>query len=891
MPIRSRHTLGESRPIAARQFTDREDFIAAFQRALDESRTAEPRVLVYYGVGGIGKTSLRKELAKLATEQERVAAAVLDFETPVYRDMETALFALRKSLLVGSGVHFPTFDIAYAVYWQKSRPQTPMTGENMSLMSDSMVLSDLLAAVGVVPIIGVLPRLPFLFAKGRKALRDWWVKRGSSALQELPTLEPPGIAERLPMFWAADVKDHIERTGERLVLFLDTYEALAGDERSEARSRQRDEWVRETVAQLPEALWVVCGRERLRWEEVDADWRSCLDQHLVGGLSESDAQQFLQSCGIESEVIRQAIVKGSEGVPYYLDIAVDTWLEIGERGRREPEPQDFAHTRLEIFDRFLRHLTQAETETLKVLAVPRHWDYALFGVLVKAFQTGYPLTAYDDLCRFSFINESGHPGTYAMHQLMRQSLQEHASQDLVKRVHRFLFEFYAARLKDIDIRAVRDDQKTTLAEAFHHGRSALPVRELFRWFLGPAERLRQAAHWRLLVPLYEQLVPELERELGPEHSDITECLTNLAELLWHQGRFTEAEPLFRRVLAVNESTLGPEHRNLAVSLSNLAVLLENEGKYADAEPLYRRALAIEEKALGAEHPDLALDMCNLATLLSARGAYAEAESLHRRALAIRERTLGPEHLDVATNLTNLATLLHKQGKYTDAERMNRRALAIREKMLGPEHPDAAANLYSLAVLLYVQGRYAEAEPLNRRALAIWEKTLGPEHRSVGYSLNNLAALLRAQGKYTEAESLCRRALAIREKALGPKHADVAWSLTCLAGILCGQDKHAEAEPLYRRALGIWEGAFGPNHPDVARALLGMGALAHSQGRNNEAEPLLSRALAIREEALGLDHPDVAEVLEEVAKLYVQTGRADEAKRCAERAAAIRMKKR
>ena len=44
-----------------------------------------------------------------------------------------------------------------------------------------------------------------------------------------------------------------------------------------------DEWVRELVLQLPEVLWVITGRERLRREELDEDWRNCQQQHLVGG--------------------------------------------------------------------------------------------------------------------------------------------------------------------------------------------------------------------------------------------------------------------------------------------------------------------------------------------------------------------------------------------------------------------------------------------------------------------------------------------------------------------------------------------------------------------------------------------------------------------------------
>jgi hypothetical protein len=62
MPIGPEHRLDKPQPTLARQFTDREQFIDIFEGAISELPPTEYEVLVYYGVGGIGKTSLRIEL-------------------------------------------------------------------------------------------------------------------------------------------------------------------------------------------------------------------------------------------------------------------------------------------------------------------------------------------------------------------------------------------------------------------------------------------------------------------------------------------------------------------------------------------------------------------------------------------------------------------------------------------------------------------------------------------------------------------------------------------------------------------------------------------------------------------------------------------------------------
>ena len=235
------------------------------------------------------------------------------------------------------------------------------------------------------------------------------------------------------------------------------------------------------------------------------------------------------------------------------------------------------------------------------------------------------------------------------------------------------------------------------------------------------------------------------------------------------GQYGDAILYMRQVLEIEESRSGPNHVNVGQLLSHLANLYRLLGRYADAEPLLQRSLAIQEKALGHDHPHVAISLNDLALLYFNQGRYVDAELLFRRSLAINEKSFGSDHPEIAIVLGNLALLYANQGRYVDAEPLYRRSLAIKEKALGPDHPHVAQSLNNLALLYFNQGRYVDAELLFRRSLAINEKSFGSDHPEIAIVLGNLASLYANQGRYVDAEPLHRRALAIREKALGPDH--------------------------------------------------------------------------------------------------------------------------
>ena len=432
--------------------------------------------------------------------------------------------------------------------------------------------------------------------------------------------------------------------------------------------------------------------------------------------------------------------------------------------------------------------------------------------------------------------------------------------------------------------------------AFLHGAALYAEAEpLLRWILGADERRAGMDHSHLTAclnnlaqvlqetnrlaeaePLLRRALDIDERSLGVDHPDLAFRLSNLARLLQDTNRLAEAEPLMRRALDIEERSFGPDHPRVAIRLNNTAGLLLDANRFTEAEPLIRRALDIDERSLGTGHPDVARDLGNLAGLLHATNRHAEAEPLLRRALDINECSFGADHPHVAVSLNNLAGLLQDTNRLAEAEALQRRALDIDERSFGKDHPHVARDLNNLARMLQDTNRLADAEPLMLRALDIEARGFGTNHPRVAICLNNIAALLQATSRFAEAEPLLRRALDIEERSLGADHPVVATSLNSLARLLQATNRVAEAEPLLRRALDIDERRFGTDHPDVALSLNNLALLLQDTGRHGAAEPLMRRALEIEERSFGADHPDVALCLNNLAGLLQDTNRLTEA---------------
>lgn len=765
-------------------FVDRESYIQNFIEAVNNIGHKEYSVLVYYGVAGIGKTSLRKELPKYLDEHyidypnKKLVWASINLQLDKYREKTAFLVSLKNELQRKSKIKFPAFEIAHAIYWKKANPEIPLRKETYLFFEGDNAFDDFFGVIDQIPYFSIVPATARLLKSSQKYFKKWWKTIGEAELSQISEMEPMEIEETLPYFWAQDLNSYLENTSKSAVLFIDTYEALWENHRSDGNSR--DKWIREEL--IPrlskKVLWVICGKEALGWEELKSEWGEYLTQYEVEELIRKYCMEYLEKQGITDKEIQEIIFKGSKGVPYYLELSTNTYVRIVENGDK-PKPEDFGDNYQEITDRFLRYLSSVEKDALKILSVPHFWDDDLFKYLVKMFNTGYPTNHFEDLCSFSFINTS-EKNKYQMHKLMQESLQKTQKANSVIRIHKAIHEYYSNKLENIDIKLITPEHEIALIEAFYHAKESLETEDMFNWFIAVSDPFDRAAFWQLIVPMYEEMLQILETKLGSEDNDVAITLNMLAEAYRKMGDYEKVLPLNQRALEITKKIFGSENSNVATLLNNRAVFYRHMGKYYEALPLYQRALEIREKVYGPEHQDVAGSLNNLASLYLSMGYYYEALPLYQRALEIRENVFGPEHLLVAASLNNLGGIYDLIGDYEKALLFIQRAYEIIEIELGPEHPDVAASLNNLAGIYDDMGNCDKALSLNQRALDIQEMILDPQHPDVATSLNNLGSIYENMGNYEKAFLHYQKALDIRENVLGPQHPEVARTLNNIA---------------------------------------------------------------------------------------------------------------
>jgi hypothetical protein len=373
-------------------------------------------------VGGQGKTELRKKvhqrIEKQRADGDSIAVGVLDFEVARHRSPIDAMLKLRLDL--GHRlIAFPTFDLAFAQLFTLERPGDNIrtTYPGLFRKGESEILEDLLGWAGEAAVdvlhLGwtLLPGVEMLYKYSYRligGLRDWLDDREvKSRIQDINTLSASELREKLPVYLGFDLWRAMQAPdAPRVVLLIDTYEALwRGTTGQGAMQMLRtDDWVRSLVEQSPGALVVIFGRDKLRWGEIDSAWSNILQPHLLGGLSKEDANLFLYKAGVVSESIRARIVEGAQGLPFYLDLALDQFENLKANGLK-PRTDDFGSTPVMVLHRFLDHLSANEESELRLASYPEDIDKALFLDLARAFLGGIACVDWARLRRRSFTSQ------------------------------------------------------------------------------------------------------------------------------------------------------------------------------------------------------------------------------------------------------------------------------------------------------------------------------------------------------------------------------------------------------------------------------------------------------------------------------------------------------
>ena len=804
-------------------------------------------MLVWFGVGGQGKTALQGEFGRMLerwrglaanTSRPAVAHAIVDFEPLDNRNIANALLSLRLQLQDSGDIAFRAFDQVYLRHFMLAQPgmdirkvQPRLFGRHSEYLGDLVEVLGTLGDVGLPGFNLVAKYGARVFGQAADRMAEWWDVRGARLLHGIDEMTQDQLLRSLPMYLGADLCDALAaKKPPRIVIRFDTHEALFRDRvlRDGSGALRVDEWVRRLVQDAPGVLFAITGRDRLAWGDIDADWDQVLEQHLLGGLSAQDARHFLSKVGIDGRIIQDRIIEGAEGnlapgdpggcLPYYLDLQRETFEDIKAAGMA-PRPEDFGGSHAQILARFLDHIGPEWQHALVLASYPQVIDATVMDRLAKVVPGG--LAGVDWLPLFGrSVFEAQGDGRYTMHALMREALQakeRSARPEQHRQLHRLLFEAYASLCAEQDPRLLTSAHDAAFLAATHH-LLADDELEAIHWSNSQLARFEAAAHWITIEVVCERLLPVAERILGEEDDRTRACVLWLGSAYREAGRYKQAESMFVRVRTIEERVLPADHADLASTLGSLAGLYRDTGRFGEAEALYERVRKIRARALGETHPNFAATLCNLAGLYQVTGRYGEAEALYERVREIEARALGETHPQFAATLGNLAGLYWVTGRYGEAEALYERVREVKARALGETHPQFAATLCNLAGLYQVTGRYGEAEALYERVREIQARALGETHPQFAATLGNLACLYQVTGRYGEAEALNERVREIEARALGETHPQFAATLGNLAGLYQATGRYGEAEALYERVREIRARALGETHPQFAATL-------------------------------------------------------------------------
>ncbi|HEX5567162.1 MAG TPA: ATP/GTP-binding protein [Streptomyces sp.] len=434
----------------------------------EDLETPRRNVLVFHGVGGIGKTTLSRGIAEHLANGEgngsdwppldagvgRVVPVRVDLSRDSGGDFESLMLALRLAA-AELGQAMPTFDIAFQRYWERNHPGEPLDeylrrrtwfsrfpGTRSMPEQMQSALADVAQAVALPGTAGAL------VGQGLRSLvralreRRHQVRSLAECRRLADLLEADTDLEALSYYahlLAWDLSRVPAKYRATLVVLLDTFEDV-GDRihRDLERLIQRVVWL------MPNALFIVTGRNRLQWDDTklegQLDWAGPQfwpllvggaseepRQHTVGYLSAEDCETYLcerltvAGRPLMDERTRHLVTANSHGLPLYLDLAVMRFLDLYRRYGRAPEPHEFNLDFPALVARTFRDLTPSVRHVLRAVSLLDSFSVELASAAAGLDHDAPVLELVD---RPFVDSDPGAPWPYRIHELVREAVRE-----------------------------------------------------------------------------------------------------------------------------------------------------------------------------------------------------------------------------------------------------------------------------------------------------------------------------------------------------------------------------------------------------------------------------------------------------------------------------------
>lgn len=498
----------------------------------------------------------------------------------------------------------------------------------------------------------------------------------------------------LPILFAQDIADWLKLTHNKLIIFLETYELLAGaltagDELAE-NNLHRDWWIcndsegeEGLIFMLPDTLWVISGRNKLRWKGELTDALEG-NQFLLGNLSQEDSLDFLEQAGIKSPELREKIFKLTEGYPLYLNVCVDTY-------RQDPTIEDFGQDRERIIERLMKYMDEDSRLMIDGAAILGAWTDDMAQKIIY----GYDPNIYLNAKKFSFIHRRDVP-------LDDDKLE-------VFRFDRTLQKFILDAIKaDEDLNWLTDETLTAAEKYFEpllDGREFID--ETFCFYL----------------KLWAELIVNLTDDAELLKTCYDEKLSDFVDNLIDVYEVTTAEEIITAFQDKVVALAGEENIPCAYFDGELSRVLHERGDYEGATAYAEFRCDIYSNLLGEKHPKTIDALITLSSRWQSVGEGGMALELCKDLLESIKEVFGENNPRMIAAMESLADLFTRAHRHEQALELKEKILKFHREHLGEERYLTVSAMSNMAItLMNFEDRLEEALTLQQKVLAYFKKS-------------------------------------------------------------------------------------------------------------------------------------------------------------------------
>ncbi len=866
---------------AVRVFTDREEPRESFwkkfeyRKATLNDATKGPCVLAYYGIGGIGKTSLLRKLEEdLVGREEHQLYIRHDFENDKVKEPVEIMKNMVQAFVEKCSFDMSLFDMGYYQY-KKLCYNEAVKPEMDSYIEKSRLLSYVVDVTGDIPGVDIVSKLFAAIDKGQAIIRTSLRNNKKIFADILSVTDEKEMLRKLPDLLAIDLEENLSDKDKPLVVFLDTYESLVNEAASLGDPLASDEWLRnEIIPYVPNTLWVIAGREKLKWKEragssdwCDADEQN-LEQHCLGALAPTDANRFLYESGIDDELLRSQIYKLTNGVPLYLDICVDTYESLRGRGQI-PVIDDFGKDTESMINRYIRYLDADKQQMAYIMACLKRWDREMFGCVVLALNYNINELTYKALVNMSFVC---HEGSYcSIHSVVGDILVANCDQYLFSNTLRQAIEYCREKLRHCSVRS--EDYGYyfgwIIKYALWYFKEDNDLHEFYRDVLsGLLNQLCSVGRFVLAESLFVHFIERADKDkAGILYADM---LSGLLDIDGFAGRFDDILEKAQQAYNFYQELCSDDHCQIVRAGENIVKAYMRCGNYQQAlnvcEALYRMTLDLSD--LDQERIDAVLHL--LSKCYNDMSMLQESLDIQMKLLERYREMYGEDDYRTIDIMSSIAMNCTELGKNDIALQYN---LIVLEKRMQSQIEDSSTLLamHSVAQNYHNLGDYDNSMRYYEEALEICRRTYGEEHVMCSDFIEGVANVCSAVGDYSEALSYYGAAYDLRKKHLPADHPLLINIETYIADLNVKLGRPEVSLEKYIQLYDRFVTAYGEKHLYTLSILLKTSDALFALNNYEDSLKLALKSEKEHTEYFGEEHFQSIMATERVSNCYRQLG--------------------